>query len=62
MVAHTVSVDDDVMKMHILSRGRGEDGGQKISQSEQNMDKQHEGREDKRGRLIPKNDGDLCTM
>lgn len=42
-----VSVDDDVMEVRISSHGKGEDGSGKTIQGEQNILRQHEGREDK---------------
>lgn len=48
MVVHEVGVDDDVMEVRIRSHSRSEDGEEKISQGEQNVDIQ-EGGEDEEG-------------
>lgn len=49
MVPHAVGVDDDITEVCIRLHCRGEDGGDKISQGEQNLDIQEEGRKDKVG-------------
>lgn len=38
LVLPAVGVNDDVMEVRIRSHGRDEDGGDKISQGEQNLD------------------------
>lgn len=42
LVAPVVGVDDDFIEVHIRSHGKGEDGGEKISHAEQNIDIQQE--------------------
>lgn len=54
MVAPAVGVDDDVMEVCIRSHSRSEDGEEKISQGEQNVDIQEEGGEDEEGNLFLK--------
>lgn len=48
LVAPTVSVDDNIMKVHFQSHGKGEHGGEEIGQGEQNRDKQQERRDNER--------------
>lgn len=51
LVAPTVSVDDNIMKVHFVhfqSHGKGEHGGEEIGQGEQNRDKQQERRDNER--------------
>lgn len=52
MVVHEVGVDDDVTEVCIRSHSRSEDGEEKISQGEQNVDIQ--GGEDEEGNLFLK--------
>lgn len=49
LVPPAVGLDDDVMEVSIRSHGTVEDGGDKISHCDQNLDIQKEGREDEVG-------------